>query len=220
MTTARRYRPALPSRAPTASDLAERDRFAELTHDSMRAVRASAEAWRNGLAAFITLVTTGVIIQGRTTVSELPVGWRLATTLLVAIGIVAAVVGLWQALVAQAGVPVAITLPDVRQRYGSLQALEVLSAVRDARRLDRARHWVAASILLLLSGVVLTWWAPAAPSSPPAYLLVTHGATTTCGVLRSADGGVLRVDVSGVHDAAAIPLTEVSNMRVVPTCPK
>lgn len=218
MTAPRRYRPVSPARPPAPADLAERDRFAELARDSQRSVRASAEAWRNGLAAFITLVTTGVIVRGRDTVAGLPVGWRVAVTLLVAAGLVAAVGGLWQALTAQAGIPVAITLPEVRRRFGSLQALEITAAVRDARRLDRARYWVGTSLVLLLAGVGLTWWAPTAPADPPAYLRVEHGSATTCGRLRSADGGVLRIAVAGRHDEVAVPLATVSNMSVVAGC--
>ncbi|GAA2650791.1 hypothetical protein [Paractinoplanes durhamensis] len=219
MTGPRRFRPVLPARAPAASDLAERDRFTELARESARAVRTSAEAWRNGLAAFITLVTTGVVLQGRNSVATLAVGWRVAATLLVAAGLTAAVAGLWQALTVQAGIPVAIALPEVRRRFGSLQALEIATAVRDARRLRLARRWVAAALALLLAGVVVTWWAPAAPAKPPGYVRVEHGSETTCGTLRSADGGVVRVAVAGRHDQVVIPLAAVANLTVVAACP-
>jgi hypothetical protein len=214
-----RYRPVLPSAAPTPADLAERDRFQELARDSLRSVRASAEAWRNGLAAFITLVTAGIVIKGRDTVATLPTGWRLATTVLVVSGLVFAVVGLWQVLTAQAGIPVALTLKDIHARFGSLQALEVATAVRDGRRLDLARYWVGASLVLLLAGVGLTWWAPTKPADPPTYLRVDHGRETTCGILKSADEGRLRIAVPGRHEPAVIPLADASTLSVVATCP-
>ena len=53
----------------------------------------------------------------------------------------------------------------------------------------------------------------------PAYLKVTRPGGTVCGVLASADGGLLRLRVDGVHDLAAIPLTAVTNLAVTPACP-
>ena len=63
-----------PAAAPSKADLDERDRYARLTAESLGTVRGSAQAWRNGLAAFITLVTAGVVIQGRDTTSGLSGG--------------------------------------------------------------------------------------------------------------------------------------------------
>jgi hypothetical protein len=49
-----------PAAPPSKADLAERDRYAKRTAESLDGVRASAQTWRTGLTAFITLVTTGV----------------------------------------------------------------------------------------------------------------------------------------------------------------
>ena len=78
----------------------------------------------------------------------------------------------------------------------------------------------AVGLLCLLAGVGLTWWAPAptAAASPPSYLKVEHGSTATCGVLRSADGGMIRLTVAGRHIAAVIPMAQVSNLSVVTAC--
>lgn len=156
------YRPRLPERGPTPADLAERDQFRKLVEDSLPAVRASAEAWRNGLAAFITLVTTAVLLKGRSTTSDLSGGWRVAVTIPVGLGLALAVVGLWQALAAQAGTqPELLTLEAIHARYGSIQAFQVVTAARAARRLVLARYAVATALVLLLTGITLTWWAPA-----------------------------------------------------------
>lgn len=161
MTGEPRYRPRLPERGPTPADLAERERFQKLVEDSLPAVRASAGAWRNGLAAFITLVTTAVVLKGRSTASELPTGWRAAVTALVGLGLALAVTGLWQAMAAQAGSgPEYLTLEQIHDRYGSIQAFHVVTAARAARRLALARYAVAVALALISVGVVLTWWAP------------------------------------------------------------
>ena len=49
------------------SSLEERDHFAEFNAQSLAILRPSAQTWRNGLVAFITLVTIGVIIKGSDT---------------------------------------------------------------------------------------------------------------------------------------------------------
>ena len=117
---AQAQRARLPQHSPTKADLDERDRYAKLAAGSADAVRASAQAWRTGLTAFITLVTTGVVIQGRNSTADLPVAWRAVVIVLVGGGLVLAVLGLWQALAAEAGTrPRKQTLQDIRTTYGT-----------------------------------------------------------------------------------------------------
>jgi hypothetical protein len=216
-----RYRARLPDRPPTPFDLTERAEFERFIDDSLPRVQDSAEKWRNGLATFITLVTTGFVIKGRDVVGDVSVGWRIAITTLVGLGLTSSVIGLWQALAAQAGGrSLTLTLADVHERYGSVRALRVAAARNAGARLGIARATVAASLLCLLAGLGLTWWAPAptAAGPTPAYLKVEHGSTATCGVLRSADGGMLRLTVAGAHNAAVIPMADVTNLSVVTAC--
>jgi len=178
-----------------------------------------ASAWRTGLTALITLVTTGIIITGRTAATALTVPWRIAVTAAVGGGLGLALAGLWLALAAEVGARVRLqTLDGIRARYASVQAYLVGQAVGADRRLQMAKTMVAIALGLLITGVLLTWWAPAAPASPPAYLQVTSRGSTVCGILQSADGGVVRLSVAGAHQPAAIPLTAVTNMTVVASC--
>ncbi|AXI76228.1 hypothetical protein [Peterkaempfera bronchialis] len=209
-------RPRRPQRPPSETDLAERDRFRALVRESLPGVRASAEVWRNGLAAFITLLGAAIVVKGRTTTAELPIGWRLAVTVLVGGGLALAVVGLWHALAAQAGAsPLAVTLADIHRDHGSVDAFEVATAIRAARRLTLARRTVALALASLFIGTALTWWAP---SEQPGSIRVTHGTDTTCGTLLSADGGTLRVSAEGRADPVVIPLTDIRDMVVTADC--
>jgi hypothetical protein len=150
----------LPDDPPSPRDLEERDRYAKLTADSLATVRASALAWRNGLAAFITLVTTGVVIKGRDTTANLTTGWRVLITVLIAGGLTLAVVGLWQALAAEAGTGTRTqTLEAIRTDYGTLDAYQVALAANAAERLQRGRYAVVGALICLLAGVIVTWWA-------------------------------------------------------------
>ena len=211
----------LPASAPEPVSRSEREAFEALVADSLPTVRAAAQAWRNGLTGLLTLVITGVVIQGRTTASELPASWRLAMTLLIGGGLSTAVLGLWQALAAEAGTRTGPrTLTGIHEHHASVSAYQVALANTAGRRLGKARNSVAVALALLVAGVATTWWAPANPTSPPAYLKVTYtGGGSVCGTLQSADGGQLRLAVGGVHAPAVIDLSAVTNVFVVTSCP-
>ncbi|MFP8885690.1 hypothetical protein [Streptomyces mangrovi] len=211
-----RFRPRLPAEPPSAADLAERARFQELVRASLPGVRAAAEAWRNGLAAFVTLLSTAIVLKGRTTTAELPFGWRVAVTALIGSGLALSVAGLWHALAAQAGTrPLAVTLADIHRDHGSVDGFEVATAIRVARRLTLARRTVALALLFLFLGTVLTWWAPGAR---PASVRVKYNTETVCGDLLSATGGELRISVPESASPLRIPLTAVGDISVVSGC--
>jgi hypothetical protein len=203
-----------PSQAPSRSDLDERDRYAKLTTKSIDTVRGSAQAWRTGLTAFITLVTTGVVIKGRDTTAGLTSGWRTAITVLIGGGLLLAVLGLWQALAAEAGTdPKKQTLQDIRAVYGTLTTYEVYLAAKAARRLQWGRRAIAGAVTLLLAGIAVTWWAPAAASRPSASVMVTRGHVVNCGVLRSAG------TTAYVSTSMAVPIPSSSPSPRSPALP-
>ncbi|MFD5560767.1 hypothetical protein [Kitasatospora griseola] len=212
-------RPRKPERPPAPTDLTERDRFAALAESSLPTVRANAEAWRNGLAAFVTVVTTGAVIKGRDTTADLTTGWRIAVTLLIGGGIALSLAGLWQALAAQAGTREGtVTLADIHRRHASVAAYQVALADAAAVRLRRGRSAVAAALVCFLLGIVTTWWAPVAAPAPATYVTVTHGGATTCGTLKSADGRNMRIEVAGTVNAVVVPMDEVTSLLVVARC--
>jgi hypothetical protein len=208
-----------PDAPPSPSDLEERDRYATLTSESLATVRASAQTWRNGLAAFITLVTTGVVIEGRDNTAGLTAGWRIAVTVLIAGGLSLAVVGLWQALAAEAGTGIQTqTLQDIRARHSSLDAYQVILAVNAAHRLRRGRYAVVAALACLLAGVVVTWWAPGQATASPAYVKVTYSGTTICGTLQAAGHRQLELIPFGAQQLAIIPFTRIVSLTLTTVC--
>jgi hypothetical protein len=175
-------RARLPASPPSPRDLAERERYADLVAQSLSTARASAQAWRNGLAAFITLITTGVVVTGHSMIADVRADWRLAITLLIAVGLGLAVLGLWQALTAEAGTGIRMqTLEEIRADYLTLDAYQVSLAADAARRLQRARYAVGAALACILAASVLTWWAPLqstpAPNPKAAALAAWPGMT-------------------------------------------
>ena len=220
MTTSPMPRARKPAQAPSKADLDERDRFAKLTAGSVDTVRSSAQAWRTGLAAFITLVTTGVIIKGPSSIAGIAISWRVAVTVLIGGGLLLAVVGLWLALAAEAGTdPKKQTLQDIRAAYGTLTGYEVYLAAKSADRLQWGRRVVAAAVLLLLAGIGVTWWAPAAAPSVPDYIAVTQGHVITCGTLQKAQAGKLVLSVDGNHNQVVIPFGQITSLTPATVCP-
>jgi hypothetical protein len=212
------YRPRKPSSAPSEGSLAERDAFTAVARQSLQEVRSSADAWRNGLTAFLTLVTTGVIIKGRDTTAGLATPWRIAVTLLIGGGLVCAVAGLWQVLAAQAGTRHRISSgQELRRRYGSVDMYHVAVAAQAIDKLNTGRRFVVAALTLLLAGVAASWWAPSAQSAPT-YVQVTSATTSTCGTLRSGNGGQIAL-ISRENRAITLPLNGGTRITVVSACP-
>lgn len=182
-------------------------------------MRSSAQAWRTGLAAFITLVTTGVVIKGRDTTTGLSGGWRASITVLVAGGLLLAVAGLWQALAAEAGTdPQRQTLQSIRKKHGTLAAYEVYLAAEAARRLQWGRRMVAAAVVLLLAGIAVAWWAPDAVA-PAGYVTAFHGHTSTCGTPQPGRAGQLTLSVPGSRTPIEIPFPQITQLVAAVTCP-
>jgi hypothetical protein len=209
-----------PAGRPRPVSTADREAFDTLAREALPTVRSMAAAWRTGLTALVTLVTTGIILKGRTDATDLAIPWRIAVTLAIGAGLGLAITGLWLALTAEVGARARLhTLDGIRAQYASVQAYQVGQAAAAGRRLQAARTLVAAALGLLLVGVLLTWWAPAAPAKPPAYIEVTRADGTVCGTLASADGGILRLTIADAHEPVAVPLTAVTNLAVASSCP-
>jgi hypothetical protein len=213
-------RARLPERHLTRADLEERDRYAKLAAGSADTVRASAQAWRTGLTAFITLVTTGVVIKGRDSTAGLPANWRILVIVLVGGGLLLTVLGLWQALAAEAGTrPQKHTLQDIRDAYGTLTTYQVHLADTAAGQLRWGIRAAAAAITLLIAGIAATWVAPGPASSPADYLTAVYGNSVTCGTLQSAAGGQLRLTAADSTATVVIPFAQITSLALTTTCP-
>jgi hypothetical protein len=192
------YRARKPSAAPSQSSLAERDAFTALVHQSLPDVRASAEAWRNGLTAFLTLVTTAVIIKGRDTTAGLATSWRILITVLIGGGLALAAAGLWRVLAAQAGTRYRLsTRQDIHRTYGTIEAYQVALAHQASGDLDTGRRLVLAALAFLLAGIGVSWWAPSTSTDPPTYVKIIPDHTGACGSPHSTGNGQFRLTVRG-----------------------
>jgi hypothetical protein len=207
----------LPAGAPTPDQIADRERWEAMTSASLSSVQAAAEKWRTGLAAFVTLITGGLLIKGPQAASDLTTGWRIVITLLTGAGLALTVAGLWLALRAAAGAPGSVSYPDIVRRFGGVRQFEVACARRASDALRRAKLIMACSLSLLALAIFAWWWAPSRPAPAP-RLQISVGGSTVCGTLLSADGQQFRVQVDGEAGPRTIPFNRVENVRVGPFC--
>jgi hypothetical protein len=207
-----------PPTGPTTTELEERDRWGALSDQSLTSTQTAAEKWRTGLAAFITLITGGLLLKGPEAASDLTTPWRAILSALAAGGLLAAIAGLWLALRAAAGTPSRLNFSQVIAEYGGIRQFEIACATAASAALRWAKALVAASLLLLGAAVVTWWWAPPKPSQPPALVKVDMSGKTICGTLISADSQQFRVQVEGSSSPETIPFSGATNLRVVASC--
>jgi hypothetical protein len=206
-----------PAQGPTPAQVADRDRWEALISASLTATQAAAEKWRTGLAAFVTLVTGGLLIKGPQSASDLTTGWRIALTLLAGGGLALAAAGLWMALRAAAGAPGHVSYPEMVRTYGGVRQFEVACARRASDALRWAKVTMACSLSLLALAVFAWWWAPIEAAATP-RVQITVGGKTVCGELLSADKQRFRLQVKGETDPRTIQFNGVDNVRVTQSC--
>ena len=205
----------LPAHGPSPADIADRDLWEKASDASLSSVQAAAEKWRTGLAAFVTLVTGGLLIKGPEAAKDLSTDWLIALTVLGGGGLLLAVSGLWQALRAAAGVPAGLRYEDVVAKYTSFRQFQVAAAKTAAKTLATARWLVGGSLLLLGATLIVWWWTP---SESGQLVSVTHGDATVCGTLKSADDQTFVIQVAGESTPTAVAFGDAENVRIVGEC--
>jgi hypothetical protein len=219
MTEAPGPRARKPERAPTLADLAERDRYATMATASAEAVRGSAKTWQTAITAFITLVTTGVIIKGRDSTADVTTGWRFAIVILAGAGLLLAVFALWQTVSAEAGTHPGIkSLPEIRESHGTLAAYQAYLTVQSARRLRVGISSAAAAMALLITGIVAIWLAPEIATQARAYIAVTSAHSAACGTPLPSPAGELWLSVTNAQAPAEVPFSLISAISLATAC--
>jgi hypothetical protein len=207
-----------PTAGPTAESVQDRTRWQQLSEQSLSATQAAAEKWRTGLAAFVTLATGGLLLKGPGAASDVTTGWRIALTVLALGGLLAAIGGLWLALLAAAGTPAKLDLTEVVAKYGGVRQFEVACAQAASAQLRLARLVIAGSLLLFVAAIGTWWWAPPAPAQPPALISITTPSGVVCGTLISAGAGAFTVQPTDTSGQVRVPSGTATNVQIVASC--
>jgi hypothetical protein len=203
---------------PTPTDIDSLKRWQVLTDQSLATTQAAAEKWRTGMAAFVTLVTGGLLIKGPSAANDISAGWRLVLTILAGGGLFAAISGLWLALRAAAGAPSVIDYTQIVARYGSIRRFEFACAMKTAQSLKWAKILVATSLVLLSAVVFTWWWVPSLSNQASSNVQAQVFGGTVCGTLLGEAHHALEIHVGGDPTPVWVPLLEIKGLHVVQSC--
>ncbi len=214
--------PALPSPAPkppTSVDIANRQEWEALVDGSVDKVQASAEKWRLGLASFVTIVTSVLILKGPATLAEMALAPRVATVLLLTVAVAYAIWGLWAALEASAPTLEQQSLPGVVEKHGTVRSFRVAQANRSAGLIRIARSRVGLSLVYFISGILLWWLATGPVAANASAVTISTGSSEVCGELLGSANGVLTLLRAGDERELKYDLGDLESVALVDSCP-
>lgn len=211
--------PPRPPSAPSLPELANQEQFDKLVDESLDSTMASAEKWRNGLAGFVSILSTGLLLKGPDTVKDIASGWRYPLAACVGIGLLGVIVGLWFALGAAAGTPHLLTLPALLAEHESVRGYRVDTAAKLAESLKKARRAFAGGLAFLTVAAFSMWWLPDATSTAAPKVIVTSTAgDTTCGELKSAEGSEFKIQTKTRSTPVVVAFGDVVDVVIASIC--
>lgn len=182
-----------PGPAGTAETRRRAEELRSLDRAQLSLVRATAEKWRNGLAALLALITTVGVVRGSGTVEDLAQSAKIAVGVLMLLALVAAAVGTLLAMKASFGLPAERTLT------GRSDELDVL---RDQQALDAA-HSLRSAVLLTLTALALLagavgvdFYGPEAKPAQNVLIVTTERTGEICGTVESSAPGSVTLKTS------------------------
>ncbi len=184
--------------------------------DELPRIRATALAWRNGLAALLVGLVGFGLIKGRSDVGQLASPWGAAVGVLLCLSLIAGAIGAALLLRAAHGPPWAISAQDVvndaaEDPTGEADRAEALDS---AQALGRGVALVYLCAALLVAAVGLSWYGPAKDSA--SLLVVTHNGDQCGKVVRLANGILTLKTSSG---QVGVPMTQATGISAVERCP-
>ncbi|MEU4711184.1 hypothetical protein AB0G00_32645 [Nocardia salmonicida] len=208
-----------PAKAPSPSatrDIAEWD---TLVAGSLDRATATAEKWRTGLAGFVTIVTSVLLLKGPDS-QKIERPWNFLVIGLFVIGAGLLVGGLWHALSASAPQSRSQNYSDIVERYGTVRAYSIAVANSIYTSLERAKLLVISALAVFGMGIVAWWLVPQTAEKPkPAVVSVTtSNGGSTCGVLVNSGSGEVTIQPEGSPASTVAPLREVTSLKLIDQC--
>lgn len=187
----------------------------QLPVDELPRIRATALAWRNGLAALLAGLVGFGLIKGRSDVGQLEPPWQLVVGGLLVLSLLAGGVAAACLLRAAHGPPGSVDADEVIDEaaddpLGNADRIEALTAAR-ALTWGVVLAYCCAALLVLAVGS--TWYGPG--KQERVQVVLPGGAP--CGEVQKLSRGTLTLKTSaGLTD---VPLTQATGLRAVDQCP-
>ncbi|GGN99368.1 hypothetical protein [Nocardia rhizosphaerihabitans] len=208
-----------PAKGPSpsaADDIADWD---ALVVGSLDRATATAEKWRTGLAGFVTIVTSVLLLKGPDS-QKIERPWNFLVIGLLVIGAGLLVGGLWHALSASAPRSRSQNYSDIVDRYGTVRAYSIAVANSIYTSLERAKLLVIAALAVFGMGIVAWWLVPQTTEKPKTTVVsvTTPNGGTTCGILVDSGSGDVTIRPDGSPTSTSVPLREVTSVKLVERC--
>lgn len=198
----------------------------DATSDELNSVRATAGKWLPGITALYGLFGLTGVLVGKTSVEGLPTPGKVVVAVVVALGLVSAIVAVLSGYRAAYGWAKVTSVADdekLTQWYGQRRKA-VLTAPGQLRR---AICFSMAAVALLLVGVGTLWFWPAASAAPPTvkviYQATTEGEATrfVCGTLVNISANDLEVQLASGSASRSVLITtaRIKAISWVTSCP-
>lgn len=208
-----------PAKAPSTATAADLHDWLALRDAGLTRTTATATAWRNGLAGFVTLLTSVLVLKGAD-LSAVAQPYRSLSIVGLLGGTTLAIVGLWCALTAEAPVEGRASRGAVVERHGSVAAYLQDVALASQNKLRLARRFVAAALILLLVGLA-SWWVGLgeSASSTVRIMWVDHSVNRTdCGSLIDSLPQEIGLKTNSAADPLILAPASIVSIKVVPSC--
>jgi hypothetical protein len=208
-----------PAKAPSAATAADLNEWLELRDAGLARTTAKATVWRNGLAGFVTLLTSVLVLKG-SDLTALAQPYRSMTIVGLLGGTALAIIGLWFALAAEAPAEGRASREAVIEKYGSVASYLQWVALASQKKLRLARRYVAAALILLLVGFASWWTGPGESSSTKVRVRWVENSVnrTDCGTLIDSLPREIGLTTSSDVDPLIIPSASIVSIVVVPSC--
>lgn len=208
-----------PTDAPRAGVSGDLQAWQKLTNEGPERARAAAATWRNGLAGFVTLLLSVLVLKG-TDVGDVAEPYRWIAIGGLVLGAILAVVGLWKALSAEAPLESKGDYGAVVDQHNSVAEFLQTVAAHSWRKLDLARFFVGLSLASILVGILGWWVAPA--TSIEGKVSITwqaqDGPRTDCGSLVAAAPRTVALRANGGSDVVVVNASAIVEVKQVAAC--
>lgn len=207
-----------PDRPPSPDSPQQIAAWTALIDSSVARVTGTAEKWYAGLAGFIAVITSILIIKGPATVQAISSPWNWIASILSIAALVLMTAGFWTALTAAAPQNPRHQYDSVIARFKTIRAYNLSVAMRSDRLLTSAKRLVMLALISLI-GAIATWWlSPQVVPTAPAFMVVSNQSGNHCGELIASDDGyvVLRSPNGKIDEI--LPLDTIESIRVVEKC--
>jgi hypothetical protein len=201
--------------AGPVADAAMRERahvVSEWRREELARVRASADQWRAGLAGLLGLLTTVLVVKGRSTIESIERPYQVAVALLLGLALVCAAAASTLAMFAAHGLP---RLRQTEEDAGAVLVSDRRLAQGAARALWIAITGTLLTLTLLSASVAITWFAPLSESEPNVTVVLQDG-TRACGQLVTADAS--RVILRSSSGPVTVVTARLGSLAVTPSC--